>query len=297
MASLSRGLTLYGLELDGMQATPTRRTSSCRRFRIASNSRVMRRSASCFSARVSSCRSLATGRERPNVVSVGAALALLGLSLAWGLYRLERSASRRRDIDAARGLLLGVKRGMVGGWGDEYFAQRWTAAAAEGAAQHHKDLVLKRGYEQILVVPTEPLAALVSNPAAGSLISEDTVAAASLGLWHVEGFNQLVGQHSGMLAEYLVEMSDPNTPQARREAIASAIGVQARMLHRRGVGEPDEEGGWYRRLKESVDADLARLHDLGRRRWTRKEWWLPVGDIAASGAALLAVIALISATT
>jgi hypothetical protein len=230
-------------------------------------------------------------------VEVGAALALLGLFLAWGLYRLERSASRRRDIDAARGLLLGVKRGMVGGWGDAYFANAWTDERAEEAGAYHRDLALKRAYEQILVVPTEPLAALVANPASGGLISEDTVAAASRGLWHVEGFNQLVGQHTAMLSEYLIEIADEDTAEARLKAIAQALGVQARMLHRRGVGEPDAKGGWYRQLRLSVDADLLRLGRMRRKGWTSGEWWLAIGDVAALGAAIVAVTSLISAAT
>src|SRR4051794_4652584 len=117
-----------------------KRISSSRRFKTDSVSRATQRGAWSYWLRGFSASSSPTGRERPTLMDIGASLALLGLALAWALYRLERSANRRRDISAARGLLLGVKRGMVGGWGDEYFANRWTTEKADDAARTHKRL-------------------------------------------------------------------------------------------------------------------------------------------------------------
>ena len=59
----------------------------------------------------------------------GVALTSFGLVLAWLLYRLEVAVSRRREVSAARAVLVGVKRGMVEGvgrddvgWAEHYFS-------------------------------------------------------------------------------------------------------------------------------------------------------------------------------
>jgi hypothetical protein len=232
-------------------------------------------------------------------VDVAGAVAVVGLVLAWLLYRLERAATRRREIDGARAVLLGVKRGMVDGfagepgWGDRYFARNWTEDQARERAVHDITELMERRYSQVLVVPTTPLHALIGSSFAGDLISEETVYLANIGLWHLDVFNQLVSQQTTMLAQHLPDVFDEETSAARRYALAEAIGSQARLLHRRGVGEPWSEEGWYRRLRASVDADLERLDRLRRRKlYPSGERRLMVGDIAACAALLTTVIVL-----
>ena len=158
-------------------------------------------------------------------------MAVIGLALAWLLYRLERAATRRRDIVAARAVLLSFKRGMVEGadgqkgWGEEYFRARWTEEKALESGSERADGVRNKRWYQVFVVPTEPLRALIASPHAGDLISEDVVYAANLALWHIVVFNQLVEQSTQMNALHLAEIVDPNLDQERREAIAIAIGM------------------------------------------------------------------------
>lgn len=224
-------------------------------------------------------------------MDVPSAVAIIGLALAWLLYRLERAATRGREIDAARAVLLGVKRGMVDGfgdeigWGDRYFARNWTEEDALKRAMHDIKELMEKRYAQVLVVPTAPVEALIVSTFAADLISEETVFLANIGLWHLEVFNQLVEQQTDMLALHLPDIYDEKVDDRRRYAIAEAIGSHTRLLHRRGVGEPWADDGWYRRLRASVDADLARLerarkaklYPLGERR-------LVVGDALAVAA-------------
>jgi hypothetical protein len=179
-----------------------------------------------------------------------------------------------------------VGRGDDESWGAKYFVGRWTEEKAAEAGQHHREMLLERKYEQVLVVPSEPLTALVASPLAGDLVSEETIYAANLALWHIAGFNQLVLQHTWMLASALFEINRPNTAEEDLIGIATAIGAQTTLLHRRGVGEPDEPGGWYRRLRTAVNADIGRLA-------TDRQWKRLYG--MADAAALLLLMGAVAA--
>jgi hypothetical protein len=148
--------------------------------------------------------------------------------------------------------------------------------------------VLQRKHPQVLVVPTGPLEALISSAHAGDLISEATIYFANIGLWHLEVFNQLVVQQSHLLVQHLVKILDEKLGERRRSLIASAIGSQATVLHRRGIGDPFTDGGWYRQLKESVESDIARLDAELRKRWyPAGERGLVLGDATAAVAVLV----------
>jgi hypothetical protein len=234
-------------------------------------------------------------------VDTSTAVAIVGLALAWLLYRLERAATRRREIRAARAVLVGVERGMVGGlgeelgWGERYFATNYTEEVALRAGFDTGKSVLERSYQQVLVVPTAPLEALIGSGYAGDLVTEPTVYYANLGLWHLAVFNQLVEQQTALVAQHLVEITDPDLDTKRRERIAEAITAQARMLHRRGVGEPFTDEGWYRRLKDSVASDIARLdEELKKALYPAGEARLAVGDAAAVIATLVVASILLA---
>jgi hypothetical protein len=235
-------------------------------------------------------------------VSTGTAVAIIGLALAWLLYRLERAATRGREIKAARAVLVGVHRGMVDGlgeepgWGERYFATNYSDAAALGVALDTGNAVRKGSYQQVLVVPTAPLEALIASGYAGDLITEPTVYYANLGLWHLAVFNQLVEQQTALVGQHLVEIKDPDLAAEQRERIATAVTAQAHMLHRRGVGEPFTEEGWYRRLKDAVACDITRLDRQLRQKWYPVgEARLAVGDAAAAIATLVVVGILVAA--
>jgi len=230
-------------------------------------------------------------------------VAIAGLAAAWLLYRMERSATRRREITSARAVLAGVWRGMVDGhaggpgWGELYFTTNYTdEAAAKSGKSMAEDLLLSK-HPQVLVVPTGPLEALISSAHAGDLISETTVYLANIGLWHLEVFNQLVLQQSHLLAQHLAKILDERLGERRRSLIANAIGSQATVLHRRGIGDPFADGGWYRQLKESIEGDIARLDDELRKRWYPSgERGLVFGD-ATAAVAVLVLSGVLLATT
>lgn len=237
-------------------------------------------------------------------MDTAAAVAIIGLALAWFLYRMGRAATRRREIESARAVLVGVKRGMVGGhgdepgWGERYFVTNWTEELAQNAAADARGSVMNRGYNQVLVVPTAPLEALIGSGYAGDLISEATIYYANLGLWHLEVFNQLVAQQQQLVVTHLAEIVDADLAEARRHVIADAIAAQAGMLHRRGAGEPFTDDGWYRRLKDTVESDIARLeHELLRQWYPVGELRLAVGDTAAALAVLVVAGVLIATNT
>jgi hypothetical protein len=233
-----------------------------------------------------------------------AAVAIAGLAAAWLLYRLERAATRRREITAARAVLVGLWRGMVDGyggrpgWGELYFTTNYTDEAAAKSGKSMAEDVLRTRRSQVVVVPTGPLEALIASAHAGDLISEATIYFANIGLWHLEVFNQLVVQQSHLLAQHLVRILDERLGERRRSLIANAIGSQATVLHRRGIGDPFTDGGWYRQLKESLQSDIARLDAELRKRWyPAGERGLVFGDATAAVAVLALSVILLATST
>jgi len=223
-----------------------------------------------------------------------AAAAIAALAAAWLVYRLERAAARRRQVSSARAVLLGVWRGMVEGhaggpgWGELYVMTNDAEGAATAAASIAQDAPPAR-YARVPVLPTAPLAALISSAHAGDLVSAETIYFANIGLWHLEVFNQLVVQQSHLVAQYDAKVFEKKLGERRRSLIARAIGSQASVSNRAGVGEPFADGSWYRQLRESLEVDIARLDaERGKRWYPAGERRLAFGDAAAA----LAVLAL-----
>ena len=234
-------------------------------------------------------------------MSTSTSVAVIGLAVAWLLYRLERSGVRHREIESASAVLLAVKRGMVGGhdgepgWGERYFSRNWTEEEAAERARSDVNSVMERHYSQVLVVPTTPLDALIGSAFGGDLISDETLYYANVGLWHIAVFNQLVGMQDALLSQHLSEIFDEDLNVKRRYAIAEAIGSHGRMLHRRGVGEPVGPNGWYLRLSSAVDSDIDRLvSERAKRLYPSGEQRLIVGDLVALVAAAVTVGTLLA---
>jgi hypothetical protein len=141
-------------------------------------------------------------------------------------------------------------------------------------------------YDQVFVVPTEPLERIVTSTAAPHLISIETVAAANFGLWRVHVFNQLVLQQTVFNAVTHYEPHDADATDARKEAIArSAKGISS-VLHRDGVDAAGTADGWYGRLKEAIASDIVRLEEMGRRtprRWAQGTAFACIDMVVASG--------------
>lgn len=230
------------------------------------------------------------------------ALTGCGLFLAWVVYRLQSASSRSDEVSAARAVLLAVQHGMVGaesrkGWGAEYFDTSYADGGGRKRARQDYEMVTKGGYSQVLGVPTAPLVTLIGSPHAGDLIDEQTLYAASIALWHIENFNQLVQQQSQLVAAHLPDIADKRTRTRRRDAIARAFFAQSEMLHSRGVGNAGADEGWYTELCRSVEANIAalgRLQPPSRWHRYRQSGWLVLADITFT-ALLVALVALVIA--
>jgi hypothetical protein len=216
-------------------------------------------------------------------VDTPSAIALVGIALAWGIYRLERTAARRREIDGALATIRAVKRGMVGdeerpGWGELYFSAIYDDKAAMERARQDVEQINKRAFNQVFVVPSEPLRVIASTTHGGDLISDETIRAANNGLWHVGIFNQLVESQTNWLTQHAVEIGSEETTEDRRKWLAGTGGSIAHFLHWHGVGGANLPGGWYHDLKRAVDQDVTRLSKVRSRIWNLGEWWIAAGD-------------------
>lgn len=130
------------------------------------------------------------------------------------------------------------------------------------------------------------------SSSAGEHTSTETLRAANVALWQVEILNQLVGAQQAWHVRYAVEIIDKETTDARRELLANGAATFSFLLHGQ-IGGANYKGGWYRALKEAVDADINGLdQERGRGRWTRQEWWLAFGDVVAVLAVVAAVVGI-----
>jgi hypothetical protein len=140
--------------------------------------------------------------------------------LAWFVFRYERDGRVRDAIESAYATLRAVQHAMVQGrasgqqgWGQAYFEYDYPEDKAYERADKSRDLVLGHNFEQIFVVPTEPLAKLATASPREGLIEYDTVASASFALWNVQKFNQNVRQLTEFYTQHLVEISSEATTQ------------------------------------------------------------------------------------
>jgi hypothetical protein len=239
------------------------------------------------------------------VISIITAAAFL---LAWFGFRYERHRRWLEDVDAAYGTLRAVHHGMVQGltpgqaigWGQIYFSTIYTEEAAWDRARHTRDLVLERGIDTVLVVPTEPLARLATTTPHDGLIDSTTVAVANFALWRVHAFNQLVENLADFNVLHADEITSADTTNERRQELAAAAMSLSLFVHLDGIGEAwaahtDGSRGWYRALVEALNrnlGDLMRLRERSRWRWLREWPYLIVDALAVGG--LIAVVATVA---
>jgi hypothetical protein len=175
---------------------------------------------------------------------------------------------------------------MLEGWGKWFFSNVYGDAEANAVASEHANLVREplKGHHQVFVVPREPLVALVTNQAAGDLISDSTVESASLALYWVGVFNQLVQQETDYNALHLAEIRGEVISGADREGIARGVFSISQMIHGTGIARAAQQDGWYQRLTHDVRRDVDRLSAQ-----VARPWWLTV---TVGLAAVLTVVAL-----
>jgi len=233
-------------------------------------------------------------------------LGAVAVLLAWFVFRYERDRRTLDAIDSAHGTLRAVQYAMVEsrgsgqqGWGHAYFWQAdYDNDKAQGRANDTRKLVNERYYEQIFVVPTEPLAKLATAGPHDGLIDYKTVASAGFALWHVHKFNQHVRQQTDFNTQNVAEISSEATPPARREELAEAAASLTFMLHRWGIGwawskYPNAEGrGWYGEFVEALDKNVDDLQERRRQHLARWLESLPyvLGDVVALGLLVAAIV-------
>lgn len=188
-------------------------------------------------------------------MDLGDWIAIAAIVISWALYGLGQRASRKRDLEAARALLDGVRAGIAG-WGDEYFANPYTCESIEARAQMDRTRVMEQNWIHIYEIPTEPVAALVSGAAASTWINQKTIEAAGVALWQMRLFNELVRQHTDLGRQHLAEILDPSLPIERRETIATAAYQQSFYLHG-AIGAAE----WYHSLKLALIDNIAQIDD------------------------------------
>jgi hypothetical protein len=88
-------------------------------------------------------------------MTLGDALTLCGLVVAFALYVAQRSRERRREVDTAVSLLEAAAAG-IRPWGDLYFGgDGYDEARAKKRGQEDVDAVLAGSHSQVLHVPVE----------------------------------------------------------------------------------------------------------------------------------------------
>lgn len=184
----------------------------------------------------------------------------VGFALTWYLYKRERNNEKRRDIDAALSVLQAVHDGIKP-WGDLYFSKGYDDESARKRAQEDYDWIINdKSYGEVFHVPADPLMALLSHPAAGGLIGRETVEAASVALWQIGIFNQLVRQKSDFNGRHLAEIRSGDLSPERRTSLADAAFSQSTMLHAKGVND----GAWYANLMRRLDTNIEALVERRR---------------------------------
>lgn len=193
-------------------------------------------------------------------MTLGDVLTLTGLGLAVLLYVAQRWVERARVVDSAIAVLNAVHDG-IRPWGDLYFGGPYDDEAVKRRARVDYEAVMKKGYNQVFQVPSEPLVALISHPSAGGLIGKKTIERASVSLWQMGLFNQLVRQQTEFYARFLPEISDENLASDRREALANAAGSISHMLHGR-IGD----ASWYAEMVAALEENRNALATRRSRR-------------------------------
>jgi hypothetical protein len=214
-------------------------------------------------------------------LSVADALALAGLALAWLVYQLQRRTEDEGVRTTAHDALAATRDGLAS-WSGAYFdGPGYTAVTAAARARLDRDMILeKHSYNQVLRIPTEPLAALILSPEK-SHVTRQTVKAANFALWRFGVFNQLVQQHTDFNARHAAEIVDTSLTENRRRTLADAAFTSATMIHLDGVGNTD----FYRELESALEENIEALKP--------RKWWASAAvDVAAL--LFLAALALVA---
>ena len=220
--------------------------------------------------------------------SLGDLLAVCALALAWFTFRQGRLASSRADVNAARALLQRLNDRFFPDIADAYFSTAYTEEVAEERSKQYRGNI-----ETVYILPEEPIAALAADQraVAEDLMSAETVRLAAFAQWQIAKVNELIRQQMTFNAVHVPDFRDKSLPTERREALADGGVAMSKMLHG-GIGNAKEE--WYEPLKESVNADLARL--ASRNGWlsyARRNVGELFGDAFVAGALIVVLLAYI----
>jgi hypothetical protein len=186
-------------------------------------------------------------------------------------------------------MVSGLTPGQAVGWGQIYFSHLYDHREASVRAEETRKLVAGGGFDQVLVVPSEPLSRLATASPHPDLISARTVSIANFALGRVHAFNQLVYRMTLFNALHAAEIHSAQTSQARRDDIAETAAMLSYSLHHDGIGDawaarPGGVEGWYRALVAAVTSNINDLDDRARAaRWKwAKEWPYILIDVIAT---------------
>jgi hypothetical protein len=183
-------------------------------------------------------------------------LAVLALIVGWLLFRIGRASTRREQIANARAQVHAIT--STYGLLDVYFTNNWDEQKTEARLNQVRTLLRKPGMDVIHPVSNvDSLKNMTVSPHAGTLIDSELVDVANEALWRIGVFNAYTELHLRMVATHHPALFTADPKQ--RDAIIESIATELKLLHEFGVGQPNVADGWYRRLKEAVAANLARL--------------------------------------
>ena len=229
-------------------------------------------------------------------------LATFALALTWFVFRIERFARQQSAVGAARAVLDAVLHGMVkgsgdqSGWGDIYITKLYDGDVLdERVGEARRVVFAEYRFDQVFVVPAEPVAAVATAVFPTGLLLESTRFAANTALWRLQVFNQLVGLETTFNGQHAADVRSTDTSPERREELAEASAHIVRMIHGDGIGLAAAPTGWYGILKEALEENVAHLDGLrgfSRRSYLREPLLAGI-DLVALGAVCAAIVAYV----
>jgi hypothetical protein len=188
------------------------------------------------------------------IAIAGDSLVFAGLLVTLVIYLFQRNASIRREINSTLELLRAVRDGITP-WGNLHFNTNYSGEVGRRRAEDDYRSVMGCWPPMNWRVPSEPLNALVQRPETGLQIEKSTIQAASIAMWKIGIFNQVVQQQTEFIALHMEEIRDEELPVKAREALARAAQRFSEMIHCDGIGD----ASWYSGLLAALQENIAHL--------------------------------------
>jgi hypothetical protein len=187
--------------------------------------------------------------------AIGDLLVLVGIVVAWRIYRRQKREENKRRQESTLAHLWGV-RAALKDWYDGFFTTKYQGADLLGRSQMDYDVVMETGsYSQNFRVSTAAIANLIQPSGDLWPLREETVRAATIALQRMTVFNQLVQQQTDFNLQNAVAMRYGSI--AKREPIAASARRISFDVH-----NAIDDASWYGALGRALVLDI---FDLERR--------------------------------